>query len=283
MIKKPAFFIIGAPKCGTTSLYSWLKDHPDIFMPDKKEPHYFAQHLSDRYCRVRTEAEYLDLFSSASEKQICGEASVLYGFYPQSIKNILAFNRDAKIIYMVRNPVGMAQSYHQQLINNLEENVTDFEKAWNLQGRRQKGKKIPRTATDPDLLNYKEKCALGSHLKNIQATVPKGQLSIIRLEDMAKNPKETYQGILKFIGVGNDNRQDFQKENEAFSTRFKFLKYFFSKQILLKKFVKKIIPVNIINSLNTVKKQKTMLSDSFEKKLYHELKNEISLLESQLK
>ena len=141
---KPSFFIIGAPKCGTTTLYYWLKEHDDIFMPETKEPHYFAQNLSDRYCRVRDEESYLNYFSNAKNHQLCGEASVLYSFYPESIKSILEFNPEAKFIFMVRNPVSMVPSYHRQLINNLEEDIEDFETAWNTQDNR----KTPKNSTE---------------------------------------------------------------------------------------------------------------------------------------
>ena len=145
MPRKPDFFIIGAPKCGTTTLYSWLKDHPDIFMPESKEPHYFAQNLSDRYCRIRNESDYLSLFLEANNHQKCGEASVLYSFFPDSIKRILDFNPRAQIIMMIRHPVAMVQSYHAQLLVNLEEDIEDFEKSWDLQKDRQEGKNIPKS------------------------------------------------------------------------------------------------------------------------------------------
>ena len=133
---KPSFFIIGAPKCGTTTLYSWLKSHPDIFMPGGKEPHFFAQNLSDRYCRIRHHDDYMALFDSARNDQCCGEASVLYSMHPQAIEAILEWSPVAKFIFMLRNPVDMAPSYHRQLLINLEEDIEDFEQAWHLQENR---------------------------------------------------------------------------------------------------------------------------------------------------
>ena len=76
---KPDFFIVGAPKCGTTSLYYYLRQHPQIFMPDYKEPHFFGKDLnkiSDEF--IYDEIKYLDLFKDAKPDQKIGEASTFY-------------------------------------------------------------------------------------------------------------------------------------------------------------------------------------------------------------
>ncbi len=281
-MKKPNFFIIGAPKCGTTALYSWIKDHPDVFMPEQKEPHYFAQHLSDRYCRVRAQENYLALFDNASKTQICGEASVLYSFYPNSIKQILNFNKDAKIIFMVRNPLEMVQSYHQQLINNLEETVSNFENAWNLQDKRAQGHKIPYSSQDADLLQYREKSRLGSQLQKLNAIVPKKQLMVITLDEMAQDPLNVYDKVLQFIGVVPDERQDFQKENEAFLVRFKLLRQILIKHNWLRKIFITIIPTQRLNLLNRKKINKKILSPVLKEQLIQEFENEMKLIEKYL-
>ena len=280
---KPNFFIIGAPKCGTTTVYSWLKNHANIFMPDKKEPHYFAPDLSDRYCRVRNEKDYLQFFIGAQENQLCGEASVLYSFYPQSIKNILSFNKDAKIIYMLRNPVDMAPSYHRQLINNLEENAENFETAWALQNERAEGKSIPSTSKDPDLLQYSQHCALGSRLEEIQAIVPPAQLHVILLDDLASAPGKTYADALAFLNLENDGRENFTAENEAYNLKFKFLKKlsasnsFFIRAI--KPIAKKIISLDKITNKNPIKNN---LESAFKQALLSHFENEIQLIEKNL-
>ena len=78
MIKYPNFFIIGAPKSGTTSMYKYLKKHPNVFMSDKKGPHYFSSDIK-YHDRVEKERDYLNLFKSKSKNQFAvGEASVFY-------------------------------------------------------------------------------------------------------------------------------------------------------------------------------------------------------------
>src|SRR5438045_3561388 len=79
----PDFFIVGAPKCGTTALYEYLKQHPGIFLPRKKEPHFFCSDLDSGSERdagyfTRDRGKYLSLFGGAAEGQIIGDASATY-------------------------------------------------------------------------------------------------------------------------------------------------------------------------------------------------------------
>lgn len=279
----PDFFIIGAPKCGTTTLYHWLQEHPGIFKPKSKEPHFFAQNLSDKYCRVRNKDEYLSLFDGKVQDQICGEASVLYCFFPESIKKILEFNPKAKFIYMLRNPVAMAISYHGQLLVNLEEDQKEFEKAWSLQKDRQKGESIPKTSKDPCLLEYAKVCALGRHMKQIVEIVPKNQRMFVLLEDMATNPSKKYREILKFLETHDDGRIDFSKSNEAAGIRSTFLQQLsFSQSVPLKitkSILKKVIPVSFLQKMNRTQRKKPSLSWDFQRELLNTFEADIKIIE----
>ena len=128
-IKKPDFFIVGAPKCGTTALANYLGQHPDIFMAKQKESHHFATDLIpyDDYWRNRN--HYLKIFQEAKENQIIGEASVFYLLSQEAAKNIKKFSPNAKIIIMLRNPVDLLYSHYFQAVYNGRETITDFEKA----------------------------------------------------------------------------------------------------------------------------------------------------------
>src|SRR6266498_2750548 len=98
---KPNFFIVGAPKCGTTALYEYLRRHPHIFMPKLKEPHFFALDLG--HPMVKTEVHYASLFADSTKEHMrVGEASVYYLYSAVALPAIHAFNPDAKIIAMVR-------------------------------------------------------------------------------------------------------------------------------------------------------------------------------------
>lgn len=283
----PSFFIIGAPKCGTTTLYTWLKSHPDIFMPEGKEPHFFAQNLSDRYCRIRSQDAYLHLFQSAenSSASICGEASVLYSFYPESIQNILAFNPKAKFIFMLRNPMEMAPSYHRQLLINLEEDIENFEEAWNLQSERKKGKHLPSSSTDPDLLQYYDTCSLGNHLDNIKNIVSEENLCVLFLDDIKTNPKYAYNQVLSFLEISNNYEPSFTIENPSRSIRFAWLqKLILNPSPAMKKlarlFKKLGLPIGkIAHTINKKEPINTKLNHGFEKQLIESFVDDIEKIE----
>src|SRR5262249_20365906 len=139
-IRKPNFFIVGAPKCGTTSMANYLSWHPRIFVSAVKEPHYFARHTwrnpNDRLIpSYRNSLEhYLKLFQDVPEDSLAvGEASVRYLMNRKSLEEIAEFAPDARIIAMLRNPVDLAYSLHSELLKHYMEDVEDFEKAWGLQ------------------------------------------------------------------------------------------------------------------------------------------------------
>src|SRR5271170_3647810 len=111
-MRLPEFFIIGAPKCGTTSLALYLARHRQIFIPTIKEPHYFLTDLR-RPGRVSNQRSYETLFKRAgAHHRISGEASVFYLLSRAAVPNILCFNPHAKFIVMVRSPLEMVVSLH---------------------------------------------------------------------------------------------------------------------------------------------------------------------------
>src|SRR6185312_16840962 len=100
----PNFFIIGAPKCGTTALSEYLRRHPNIGFSEQKEPHYFNDDFSSRH--IYSLDEYMKCFASNSaDKVAIGEASVFYLSSRSAVRNILQHMPDAKFIVMLRDPV----------------------------------------------------------------------------------------------------------------------------------------------------------------------------------
>ncbi len=123
----PNFFIIGTAKAGTTSLYQYLSQHPDVFMSPVKEPHYFTQVASDAamrftyaYKSVQDETSYRKLFRGASQQRALGEASTSYLWDEKVPARIKAVVPEAKIIAMLREPVARAFSHY---LNTLREGM----------------------------------------------------------------------------------------------------------------------------------------------------------------
>jgi hypothetical protein len=212
-IRLPDFFIVGAPKCGTTSLASYLRTHPGIFMSAVKEPNYFcfdAPGLRDMYDRPDM---YGRLFARARPAQLCGEASTAYLFSNEAVPAILAANPAAKIIVMVRNPLDMVVSHHGQKFYTLEENEPDFERAWRLSPARAKGEKVGPRCRAPKYLDYQSIGRLGEQVSRLKAVVPEDQLLVIVFDDLCADRRRIYRETCLFLGVPPDERGDFAIEN----------------------------------------------------------------------
>jgi len=213
-LNRPNFFIVGAPKCGTTALYHYLAEHPSIFMPPLKEPHYFADDLPHMQA-VATETDYLALFKPAGPEHIAvGEASVMYLYSSVALRRIHEFAPDAKIVAMLRHPVEMVYSFHSQLLYGFHEEEKDFSKAWELQEARRQGQHLPARPTDAALLQYKALGELGRQVETLLNTFPAEQVKLILFDDFKRSPKAIYDEVLAFLEVPNDGRTEFPKINE---------------------------------------------------------------------
>lgn len=200
-MKRPNFFILGAPKCGTSSLAHWLGQHPQIFMSAFKEPHYFNTDDSFRF--MRDENDYIDLFKLAgSEHLAVGEASTWYLFSKSASAEIEKFTSGAaRYIVCLRDPVEMAPSLHGQIHFSGGENEADFRRAWELQTARANGRHLPRLSNQKSHLQYFQACALGQQLTRLFEVVPRERVCVIWLEDMAKDAQSSYDRVLEFLGV----------------------------------------------------------------------------------
>jgi len=181
---KPNFLIIGAAKCGTTTLYDVLRQHPQIGMCDVKEPNYFG----DDSNYARGPGWYESLFQSAAGKIAIGEASPQYTWlskYPHASERIARDLPDARLIYSVRHPLDrMVSGYMMQraagaLRVSLGQAVRRF----------------------PGLvehsLYWKQISAYRTHFRD-------DRIRIVFLEDYARDPCAELRGLYEFLGVDPD-------------------------------------------------------------------------------
>jgi len=224
-IKKPNFFIIGAPKCGTTSLSKYLGEHPDIFFSNPKEPFYFCTDPSNKFRYLFTEKEYLEkCFKGAIGYKRVGEGTALYLYSKNAVKNILKFDSKVKFIVMLRNPIELFHSFYFEVLRGSEENVKNPKEAWNLQKKRIEGEAIPPMCRDPKRLQYGEICKLGKQIQRLFKIVPnKENIKIIRFERFKNNTKEVYEEVLKFLDLTTDHRKKFPVYNRNFKLKSRTL------------------------------------------------------------
>lgn len=289
-MNKPNFFIVGAPKCGTTALSEYLRTHPNIFMSSPKEPHFFAPEVRDQFYQANTEEEYLKLFEKANgSHKIIGEASVMYLYFENSLKTINEFDPEAKLIVMLRNPIDLAYSWHSQAVYNTDEDVLDFKKAWGIQENRRKGINIPTKARMPFALQYKEIASLGTQVKRLLDIFPKEQIHFILMDDFKKDVHKEYLKVLKFLDVKDDSKTTFPvvNQNKVYKnnniSRFK-RSVFADKVRILKKVLglEKVPLMAFVDKWNITEKKREPLSPIFRSELLLEFISEIELLEKLL-
>ena len=125
-MKKPNFFIVGAPRCGTTALSEYLRGHPNVFFSQPKEIGFFATDFPGSRVITRFE-DYMALFNDVQPDHLrVGEGSVWYMYSREAARNIHEYNPKAKLIVMLRNPVDLVHSLHSQLLLSIDEIVLFF-------------------------------------------------------------------------------------------------------------------------------------------------------------
>lgn len=221
---KPNFFIVGAPKCGTTALSEYLREHPNVFMATPKEPGYFSEDLPGLQF-IRKREQYEQLFQAARPDRhlAVGEASPSYLFSKVAIERIRACNPDARLIVMLRNPLDLLPSYHAQLLFSLFEEERDFVRAWGLQQERAQGRMIPDACREPALLQYGAVVRFAEQLQRLFAVFPREQVLVLLFEDFRSHTKETYERVLSFLDLPADGREVFPVINPAKEARWNWI------------------------------------------------------------
>jgi hypothetical protein len=214
---KPNFFILGAPKCATTSLANWLREHPNIFVPIRKEPEFFnTDDEPHKHGGIPTLNDYEALFRDACQEHVAvGEASVWYLSSSTAVSNILRYQPEARFIVMVRNPVEIAPALHAQVVLYGRENVRDFGTAWLLQDKRRLGHKMPAFSSARRRLIYGEVCCLGAQIERLLSIVPAHRVLVLVVDDIRSDARREYLRVLEFLGVPDDGRTSFPAFNTA--------------------------------------------------------------------
>lgn len=213
--------IVGAPRCGTTSLSRYLKPHPQICFASVKEPHFFAisdlSGLAEDELRALVEAEYLERFFEhcAGRDAVMMEGSVSYLYAGPRMQAILRLWPEAKFIIAVRDPVKMVPSLHQRLLYVGDETERDFGAAWALIGERRAGRKVPRTCLDPRLLDYEEIGRLGKHVAAFFDAVGRERCLVVVHDDLVVDPGGVYRAVLAFLGLPDYGRKKFRAKRAA--------------------------------------------------------------------
>jgi hypothetical protein len=180
----PNFIIIGAGKAGTTALYQYLRSHPQIFLPEVKEPDFFT----DKGNWHRGIGWYQQLFANARpEHRAVGEASPSYTNFPRFVgvpERMHQVVPNAKLIYLVRHPIRRMQSNYLQRVQGGRESLP-----------------IEQALFTRDYLDISR---YGLQLRQYLTWFPREQILLVRSEDLKQRRDETLRGVLRFLGVDAD-------------------------------------------------------------------------------
>lgn len=211
-MRKPDFFLVGAPKCGTSLMDTYLRRHPDLFLA-AKEPHYFGSDLNFNN-PPHTEETYLRLFEGAEGAQRVGESSVWYLYSKRAAAEIHAFQPEADILVMLRNPVSMLNSLHTHLVYTGDENIRSFEGALAAEADRRAGRRIPPWSIPTGGLLYREVVRYDEQIQRYFDLFGRDKVMVILADDFKKDPPGVYRQVLARLGVRTDF-EGFDKALEA--------------------------------------------------------------------
>lgn len=204
-VPEPNFFLVGASRAGTTSLWSYLRQHPDVFFPEfpyPKEPSYFCD-LAPVWARgYRDLGSYLRGYSSAGRQSARGDASTTYLPSPESPGRIHARYPDARILVILRNPADRAFSLYTLLCQLGFESITSFERA--LAEERNRLRSDTFKHDNPFWFGaylYFSSGLYSEQVARYLTTFPPRQVKILLFENLQRRPRETAQEVYEFLGV----------------------------------------------------------------------------------
>ena len=245
---KVDFFIVGAPKAGTTSLYHYLNEHPQVEMSSQKEPDYFSdkaiqeQGMYYGKNRINTLEKYESLFTKKKEV-IYGEGSVSYLFYKNVAEEIKKYNSNAKIVIMLRSPIDRAFSHY--LMDYRLGLVSDsFEDIINKKSKHKNAH-----------LFYQQYIEVSEYAKQIQRYVnvfiPDNVL-LIDYEDFKKNVSGTVDEVYGFLNISTEFAADVNTKHNTFTMpKNKGIRFIYS-FVFLRKSIAFMFPKSVVKNIRNL-------------------------------
>lgn len=250
----PNFLIIGAAKSGTTALYHYMRQHPQIYMSEIKEPHFFAfknQNLSFvgpgvtiNESSITQIDDYTALFQDIEPHEAAiGEASALYLYVPNTAQVIKDHIPNVKLIVILRNPIERAYASYMQLMRDGREPLGDFGKALEAEQGRIQG-------NWGFLWRYTDLGFYGAQLKQYFNLFDKEQIRVYLYDDFKEAPTSVLSDMFDFIGVENTFSPDMSiRPNVSGVPKNPFVHKFLTEKNPIKSIIKPLLPSNFREKL----------------------------------
>ena len=195
----PDFLIVGSPKCGTTSLAFWLRDHPQAFVPEIKELNFF--NLEERWSRGLD--WYAQQFAGGEDAVVAGEATPAYMFGAPNVERIARALPNARLIVCLRDPADRAYSHWHDWRYRQALEWRPFGEAIEaeLSGDEERRARPHFAGFDRALGYY---VAHGHYLHQLERLcrhVPREHLHVVLVDDLERRPRETFAAVCRFLGI----------------------------------------------------------------------------------
>ena len=197
-MKVPDFFIVGAAKAGTTSLFNYLIQHPQIFVPSIKEPHFFSDYVHAGAPKLEGIADYLNLFRQCQAHQHAGDVSTSYLYSRNAAERIRDLQPNAKIVIVLRNPIDRAYSFYWYNRNRFVEPLS-FEEAL---------RQEPQRIADGwhFRFHYVESGKYHGQVKRYLDTFGADAVKVYLFEDLVRDADILCRDIFSFLGVSGGHQ-----------------------------------------------------------------------------
>jgi len=284
-VHQPDFFIVGAPKCATTAFNRYLGQHPQIFIPARKELHYFGSDL--KFLKGRTSrGEYLAQFASVRLEKRVGEASVWYLYSRRAAAEIKAFAPRAQIIILLRNPADMLYSLHSQFLYESNENILDIRRALAAERDRKQGRRIPPNIYFLEGLFYRDVARYCEQVERYLHLFGSENVLVICYDDFKRNTRAVYRETLRFLHVDEEFEPRFEVLNGNKEVRNHRFQFFLNNpppavlglsRLLIPTRLRHLL-VDGLKRLNSRKAGRKPLSDDLRRQLEYEFEDEVCRL-----
>lgn len=201
----PDFIILGAQRCGTSSLYSYLTSHPQVIPASRKEVHFFDNNFDKGELWYRK--HFPSVVRMLSGEYITGEASPYYLYHPHVARRISEVIQDPKLVVLLRDPVDRAISHYWLEVNQCENEDLTMEDAFEREDKRLKAEK-ERLILDEGYysFNYQHFSYLdrGKHLQQIERFkryFDEEQILVIKSESLFEETQSTYEKVTDFLNI----------------------------------------------------------------------------------
>lgn len=198
MTRRAEFLIAGMQKAGTTALHHFLSKHPEVFMPTRKELHFFDDEAID--WQATPYGDYNDYFAAAPDGKIVGEATPIYTFWPTAVQRISRYNPDMRLIVLLRHPVGRAFSHWRMETDRAVETLAFSEAIRGGRGR------VAAAAVGLGQglrsFSYVERGFYAIQIVRVYAFFPRRQVLFCTMEALRADFQSVFDQVTDFLRIG---------------------------------------------------------------------------------